>query len=132
MSLKYKDQLSNLVQRAHTTSLKHGFWDDCVEVVDNDGFFHLNLEQVDQVIPTKLCLIHSEVSEAMECHRLGPEAMVASYREDGKPEGFPSELADIVIRVMDLAGAMNIDLSVEIEKKMQHNETRPFKHGKAY
>jgi NTP pyrophosphatase (non-canonical NTP hydrolase) len=46
-----------------------------------------------------------------------------------KPEGIPSELADIVIRVMDCAVEYGIDLEDEITLKMAYNATRPHKHG---
>jgi len=46
-----------------------------------------------------------------------------------KPEGVPSELADIVIRVFHAAGEWGIDLEHEILTKMRYNETRSHKHG---
>ena len=46
-----------------------------------------------------------------------------------KPEGVPSELADIVIRVMDCAVRYGIDLGAEIELKHAYNKTREFRHG---
>jgi NTP pyrophosphatase (non-canonical NTP hydrolase) len=56
--------------------------------------------------------------------------MITTYREiDEKPEGFPSELADIMIRVMDLAEGMGVDLGKEILEKHEYNKTRPYKHG---
>ncbi len=79
-------------------------------------------------IPEALCLVHSEVSEALEDYRAGK--MTTTIRPDGKPEGFPSELADIIIRVCHIAGTHDIDLAHEIELKSAFNETRPHKHGK--
>jgi len=38
----------------------------------------------------------------------------------------------IVIRVFDLAGGLDIDLEVEIIKKMTKNTSRPYKHGKTF
>lgn len=69
---------------------------------------------------TWLALIHSEVSEALEADRKGDQ------------ENFEEELADICIRVFDLAGLMDIDLEREIIKKMEANKLRPYKHNKNY
>ncbi len=79
-------------------------------------------------IPEMLALVHSEVSEALADYRDGK--MPTTLREDGKPVGFASELADIVIRVCHMAGALDIDLEHEIRIKAAFNETRPHKHGK--
>jgi len=78
-------------------------------------------------IPEKLCLVHSEVSEALEDFRNGH--METTVLETGKPVGYPTELADIVIRVLDMAHAQGIDLEAEIERKMAYNRTRGHRHG---
>jgi NTP pyrophosphatase (non-canonical NTP hydrolase) len=94
----------------------------------------------DNYIASKLALIHSEVSEALEALRegnhaavLGSNSLIETEEDEhpGKPYGFMSELADIVIRVGDLAGIVGGDLEAALELKMEYNETRPFKHGKA-
>ncbi len=46
-----------------------------------------------------------------------------------KPEGIPSELADVVIRCAHYAGANGIDLSAAVLEKAAYNKNRPFKHG---
>ena len=51
------------------------------------------------------------------------------YSEGGKMEGVPSELADIVIRVLDLAEYYGIDMGEAIAQKHAYNLTRPYKHG---
>jgi NTP pyrophosphatase (non-canonical NTP hydrolase) len=42
------------------------------------------------------------------------------------------ELADCVIRILDMAYAMEYNLGNAILAKMAYNETRPFKHNKAF
>ena len=70
--------------------------------------------------PEKLMLIVTEVSEAMEAHR-----------KNDWPN-FKEELADIIIRVMDLTNALGINLELEMEKKMKINYDRPYKHDRLY
>lgn len=113
----------------------------------------------DVPIMTKLALIAAEVGEAIEAYRDPNMDPTKSYyvlkdedspdtflcemppvgsemapedsekTERSKPEGLGSELADIVIRVFDLAGMLKIDIANEIERKMRYNVTRPYRHG---
>lgn len=110
-----------------------GWWDDCkkpVEECDSNGSIaQLTLckKAVESKITEKLCLIHSEVSEALEDFR--DNKLETTFEENGKPVGMPTELADIVIRTYDLAGAMGIDLDKEIDIKHGFNKLRPHRHG---
>jgi len=97
-------KINELCKKAHEISVSNGFWDGLIDTY---------------TIPTKLALIHSEISEALEEDRIGS-------RKIGE------ELGDAVIRIADLAEFLGIDLEKEIERKMRINEKRPFKHGKRY
>jgi len=102
--------ISDLVQRAHNTAIEKGWW------------------ETDRGIPEQLALIHSEVSEALEAYR---DALPLEHGTDekGKPIGFASELADILIRVGDLAGRHQIDLEQAVFDKLEYNKLRPYRHG---
>lgn len=73
-------------------------------------------------INTNLVLIHSEVSEAVEAWR--KHGHHYWHGDDGKPEGMASELADVIIRVTELAHMLHIDLEDAIADKLEYNERR--------
>lgn len=81
-------------------------------------------------IPELIALIHSEVSEALEEYRNGHAVTKVYYTGvDDKPEGFPIEIADVIIRIADLCGLYGIDLEDAIRIKTNYNKTRPYRHG---
>lgn len=80
----------------------------------------------------RLALIHSEVSEALECVRTGATGLGLYDHAPGiqrKPVGEPSELADIAIRLFDYAASIGVDLEAAIDAKVKYNATRPRRHG---
>lgn len=98
-------------------------------------------------VMSKLMLIATEVAEAAEVYRDTKtfSSIKGVYQNEGdggplcaymdgrssplKPEGFGSELADIIIRVFDLAEELGIDLGAEVLRKMRYNATREYRHG---
>ena len=82
-------------------------------------------------IPEYISNIHGEVSEAFEEYRNGcnTRKIYINVAEEGKPLGFPVEIADVVIRIADMCEAEGIDLEKAIKLKMEYNKTRSYRHG---
>ena len=106
--------INEMARDAFENSVDHGFW----KGPEGTSF------------PVKIALLHSEASEALEEYRKNDDPRHKYYRKDGKPEGVGSELADVAIRLGDLAIGFGIDLEAEIKEKMEFNKGRPHKHGK--
>jgi NTP pyrophosphatase (non-canonical NTP hydrolase) len=119
------ENFNELVYECHEASYLAGWW--------NHGKSGIDLKQVilapttpqealigGATVAQKLCLVHSEISEGMEGHRKG-------LMDDKLPHRsmLEVELADAIIRVCDLAGAMGLDLGGAIEEKLAFNKIRP-------
>ena len=121
--------ITELQALAYKQSADKGFHDD--EPTEGRALLSLNAERI--------ALMHSELSEALEELRAGRAAnetyypiRAGNYSPPFKPEGVPSEMADVVIRVLDFCGANNIDLESMITEKLAYNASRGHKHGKAF
>lgn len=107
-----------LQEESYKIAKEHGWWDE------ERNFGEL------------LMLCVTELSEAMEEWRHGhtpSESYVTgeSHVVTGfeKPEGVPSELADVLIRIADMAQHYGISLTDAVLRKMEYNKTREYRHG---
>ena len=87
----------------------------------NKGFYRLPVP-----FAQNIALIHSELSEALEAYR---NRVASDECENGKPEGVAFELADAIIRILDVAAYHGIDMDHAVQVKMAYNRTREFMHG---
>ncbi|HSH42545.1 MAG TPA: hypothetical protein VK973_10530 [Arenicellales bacterium] len=92
----------------HGASLSGGWWHD----VETGEPLERNKGEL-------LCLIHSEISEAMEAERKG-------LMDDKLPHrpGAEVELADALIRICDYAGGFGYDLAGAVAEKLEYNANR--------
>lgn len=74
-----------------------------------------------------IALLHSEVSEALEAYR--DQGLTAWVTESGKPEGVGSELADVLVRLLDTCERYGVDLADEFARKLAYNAGRGHRHG---
>ena len=104
--------LNEIAFAIHTNAVKKGFWD--ANTKDNRIIFYLK----------QIAMIHSECSEALE-----------AIRKEKGDEVVVEELADIIIRVLDLWAGMSLDqytnasLKDILYSKVNKNVDRPRMHG---
>jgi NTP pyrophosphatase (non-canonical NTP hydrolase) len=118
--------LNQLSSELHASAQDKGFYDDfnaLLDVVAVAPGADLRMHIVQYEANTKLLLIATEIAEVVEEMRKG-NAIVSEAVEE--------EFADILIRLLDLAGFLGIDLDSAVKMKREKNNARPHKHGKSF
>ena len=115
-----------------------GFWEIYEKVnTINSPQFRKEIEKTQ--IVEKVALAIGELSEAIEALRKNrickdriPATMSTDSFERAVKDTFEDEIADAMIRLLDLTGKLNIDIWWHIKQKLYYNTTRPYKHGKTF
>jgi len=110
--------LNALSEMIHARNVEAGWWTDINTGQDLRGKDELGRDR--RNVPELLCLVHSEVSEAMEGYRKNLMDDKLTSRTM-----FEVELADVFIRIFDIAGAHNLDLGGAVLEKLNFNKIRP-------
>ena len=106
--------LNKLAAELHKVSKDNGFWD----------------REQKPALGSSLMLIVSELCELLEEDRNGARDQV-SEKIDCITR-FEEELADTIIRCLDLAAAYKLDIDLAIKAKTTYNKARAYRHGKQY
>jgi NTP pyrophosphatase (non-canonical NTP hydrolase) len=133
--------ITELSREIHATAKRSGFYDD--DSLESRG-----------ITPGHCMMVVTELAEVVEADRIGnifrrihPENSISelairlngvdnklfmSEFENLVKDKMEDELADAVIRLLDLSAYFDIDLHTHIMLKMKYNSLRPYKHGKDY
>lgn len=101
-----------------------GWWDERCKLMGLATLEGMGDYARKMIISNLICLAHSELSE-------GLEGLRDNLQDDKCPEFdmLTVELADTIIRIMDLAEGFNLPLARAMAAKMRMNQGREHMHG---
>lgn len=133
---QFVTQFNALAKEIHETARDKGWWEnkdadflDGIALILNNEH-EQGIHDIADTIRRRndgemIALMHSELSEALEAIRHG------NPPDDKIPEfsGAEAELADVIIRIMDMSHARGWRVGEAIIAKMEMNKGRAYKHG---
>ena len=108
---------------------------DAVNKLAWENGFHSKNESEDAFIERMCNNLHDEISELHEAWRNNKLRLPCDKADKMESLGIKQltcieeEMADIVIRILDNAKRLNVDIQSAVERKHKYNTTRSFKHG---
>ena len=117
--MDYIETINALAFDIHVDNIKAGWWTDLESGVNLAAEARAGTRLGKAIVCEKIALIHSEVSEALE-----------GYRKNQQDEKLPNrkaievELADAIIRILDLTDMLELDIGGAIAAKRKYNATR--------
>jgi len=123
----FYNSLDIVAEVVYDNQVEKGFHDShIIPSIVRGGEAEKELDQLE--ITKRLALCICEISEGIEAVR--KNILVSEHI----PEfcGLEEELADTVIRILDLSGQLKLRLAEAIKAKLSYNKTRGYKHGKNF
>lgn len=125
--------LNQLRDEAHENARAHGFHDTDVSMGDSIALMHTELseafEEYRKGAPISRVCYERKYRSTLDGSEQTEEVAYADAPVGSKPVGIPSEMADVIIRILDFCGKHKIDIERAVTEKMAYNATRPFRHG---
>jgi NTP pyrophosphatase (non-canonical NTP hydrolase) len=124
---QFVESFNILATDVYATANAKGWWDDRNLLKEVAAAHSPELEAFAEraIAGMVIALQHSELSEALEFerHGNGPDDKIPQF------SGVEAELADVIIRIMDMAKSRQYRVAEAIVAKMAMNKTRERLHG---
>lgn len=119
--------LNELRDEIYSDAVKHGLWDE--------DYLRKTLRSNDVLRDSGILQIYKIAKAEQETRRVNAtlrvfvenqELLESALEEDH----FREELADVIITALSVAGYLGIDIDKAVQKKMEINRGREWRHGK--